>query len=269
VYNNLKVLYPTHACEEYLRSIKVLEEKMGFGPDSIPQLEDINVYLKQLSGFQIRPVMGLLSLRDFMAALAFRVFHSTQYIRHHSMPLYTPEPDACHDIIGHVPLLADPKFARWTQELGLASLGASEEDLNKIGTLYWYTVEFGLCKQNGQVRAFGAGLLSSFGELEYCLTEKPQKKPLNLEEACVKEYPITEYQPLYWVSESFDKVIEQFGQFAGKLSEHRGFSVRYDPYTQSIDVLDSDDKIEDLAAEISYNSTLMSQAMKNLKNNRQ
>ena len=189
VFNKLVEMYPTHACEEQQYIFPLLVQNCGYRPNNIPQIEDISRFLKDCTGWTLRPVMGLLTSRDFLNALAFRVFHSTQYIRHHSVPLYTPEPDVCHELLGHVPLYADPDFAAFSQEIGLASLGATDEDLSKLATIYWFTVEFGLCRQPNGVRAYGAGLLSSFGELEYSLSDKPKHLPFDCATMGVQPYP--------------------------------------------------------------------------------
>lgn len=101
VYNKLQQLHKQHACQEYLDIMPMMEKHCGYSPNNIPQARDISKFLEARTGFRIRPVAGLLSSRDFLNGLAFRTFFSTQYIRHASMPLYTPEPDICHELIGY------------------------------------------------------------------------------------------------------------------------------------------------------------------------
>ncbi|KIH58672.1 Biopterin-dependent aromatic amino acid hydroxylase [Ancylostoma duodenale] len=171
------------------------------------------------TGFTLRPVAGLLSSRDFLAGLAFRVFHSTQYIRHHSAPKYTPEPDICHELLGHVPLFADLEFAQFSQEIGLASLGASDEVIKQLATLYWFTIEFGICLQNEEKKAYGAGLLSSFGELQYSLSDKVRLGHRSPSRSWAATIP-------------------------------RSFQVRYNAYTQRIEVLDRVSELQRMVREI-------------------
>ncbi|KAI8373156.1 Biopterin-dependent aromatic amino acid hydroxylase-domain-containing protein [Radiomyces spectabilis] len=237
VYRHLTSMYPTHACREHQYVFPLLVQNCGYSDKRIPQLEHISRFLKDCTGFTLRPVMGLLSSRDFLNAFAFRVFYSTQYIRHSSKPFYTPEPDCCHELLGHVPLFADPDFADFSQEIGLASLGASDEDIEKLATIFWFTVEFGLCRQDGELRAYGAGLLSSFGELEYCLSDKPELRPFDPSKTALQKYPITEFQPVYFVAESFKDAQEKVREFAANMN--RPFSVRYNALTQTIEVLDN------------------------------
>eukprot|EP01130_Rhizamoeba_saxonica_P002028 TRINITY_DN11834_c0_g1_i1.p1 TRINITY_DN11834_c0_g1~~TRINITY_DN11834_c0_g1_i1.p1 ORF type:complete len:422 (-),score=72.92 TRINITY_DN11834_c0_g1_i1:44-1309(-) len=234
IVSQLLKLYPTHPCQEYQTIFPLLVEQCGLYEDNIPQLQDISEFLKSRTGFTLAPVSGLLSSREFLNSLAFRVFNSTQYLRHQSKPNYTPEPDIIHELMGHVPLLADPDFAEFTQTVGLASLGASDEDIVKLASCYWFTVEFGLVRQYGELRAAGAGLLSSFGELEYCVTNKPKHLPFDPEIASATTYPITEYQPTYFVCSSFKDLTEKMLKFSSQLS--RPFDVEYNPYTETVTI---------------------------------
>ncbi|XP_052807397.1 tryptophan 5-hydroxylase 1-like isoform X2 [Mya arenaria] len=262
VFRELTKLYPTYACREYMRNWPLLQQ-CGYREDNIPQLQDVSEFLKARTGFTLRPVAGYLSSRDFLAGLAFRVFHCTQYIRHGSEPLYTPEPDCCHELFGHIPLLADPSFAQFSQELGLCSLGASDDEVAKLSTCYFFSVEFGLCKQDGDLKVFGAGLLSSASELKHALTGKALKKPFEPLTTCQQECLITTFQDVYFFTESFEEAKEQMRNFASTIK--RPFAVRYNPYTQSVDVLDNTRNIGYLVSEVKGELCIVSDALRRVQ----
>ncbi|XP_020514816.1 tryptophan 5-hydroxylase 1a isoform X2 [Labrus bergylta] len=259
VYRELNKLYPTHACREYLKNLPLLSKYCEFREDNIPQLEDVSRFLRERTGFTIRPVAGYLSPRDFLAGLAFRVFHCTQYVRHSSDPLYTPEPDTCHELLGHVPLLAEPSFAQFSQEIGLASLGASDDSVQKLATCYFFTVEFGLCKQEGQLRAYGAGLLSSISELKHALSGNARIMPFDPKVTSKQECIITTFQEVYFVSDSFEEAKVKMREFAKTIK--RPFTVRYNPYTQSVDVLKDTPSINSVVEELRHELDIVGDAL--------
>ncbi len=241
VWNRMEGLWGKYACKEYLTSLELMKLHCGYSRDSIPQQQDISEFLKRRTNFRLRPVAGLLSSRDFLNGLAFRVFFSTQYIRHHSRPLYTPEPDICHELLGHAPMLADPDFADFSQEIGLASLGASDEDVQRLAFCYWHSVEFGLCKEDGKIKAYGAGLLSSFGELEYACGEDhsgadfpPEIKPWEPAVASSQKFPITTYQPVYFVANSLQDAKQRMREFCEDLP--RPFFAMHNAQTDTVHI---------------------------------
>jgi len=148
--------------------------------------------------------------------------------------LYTPEPDVCHELLGHAPMFADPAFADLSQEIGLASLGASDEDIERLARCYWHSVEFGLLLESGVRKAYGAGLLSSYGELDHACAETSSAEFVdwNPAVAAKQRYPVTEYQPVYFVAESLPDAKARMRAFCEALP--RQFYARYNPATDSI-----------------------------------
>nr|BAT68977.1 tyrosine hydroxylase [Ambigolimax valentianus] len=263
VYRKLKELYPTHACREHIEVFNTLEQEGGYCDGNIPQLEDVSNFLKRKTGFQLRPVAGLLTARDFLASLAFRTFQCTQYVRHGAKPDHSPEPDCIHELLGHVPMLADPKFALFAQELGLASLGVSDENIEKFSTLFWFTVEFGLCRQDGEVRAYGAGMLSSYGELDYCLSGEPTVKEFDPVTTALQEYKDDDFQPNLFVVDSFDDMMVKMRKYTATIE--RPFELHYDPYTLSVKVLDHTSALSEVANGLQRDVDSLMNAINRLK----
>jgi phenylalanine-4-hydroxylase len=202
-FDTLAKMLPRYGCRQHNANLPLLLDAGVFHRDRVPQLQPVSDFMMAKTGWSIRPAAGLLGARDFFAALAHRVFFSTQYVRHHSTPLYTPEPDVVHELMGHVPMLLDPDFADFSQAFGLLSLGADDATIEKLGFMYWFSIEFGVCAEGAELRAYGAGLLSSFGELGHAMSDVPAVVPWDPAAAAVLEHPLTTYQPTYFKAESF------------------------------------------------------------------
>ncbi|CAG0890962.1 unnamed protein product [Darwinula stevensoni] len=264
IYRELFRLYPTHACPEFLKNWPVLQRHCGYREDNIPQLQDVSNFLKRKTGFTLRPVAGYLTPRDFLAALAFRVFSCTQYIRHSSDPFYTPEPDCCHELLGHVPLLADPSFAQFSQEIGLASLGASEDDVKNLATLYFFTIEFGLCTtETGELKVYGAGLLSCVAELKHAVSQEAVVRPFDPDEVTRTECMITTFQQRYFYTRSLEQAKDKMREFAATIQ--RPFGVRYNAYTQSVEVLSSVEKVSNVVKELRGDLCIVGNALRKIR----
>ena len=214
VATKLEEIQSSRASEFYLDAKK----KLGITTSKIPQLSEMNKRLKELSNWRLAPIEGLVETRGFLSWLSYRTMLCTQYIRHTSRPEYTPEPDIVHEAIGHIPNFTTRDFADFSQFIGHGARIASDEQLEELGRLYWFTVEYGLIEEHGENKAFGAGLLSSFGELEHAFTDNVERRPFDLERVIKTDYSYSDMQPILYVIPSYEflkettrKYIESFG----------------------------------------------------------
>ncbi|KFD64723.1 hypothetical protein M514_09082 [Trichuris suis] len=237
LFERLKILYSKHACSDYLENFRLLEKEGLFQPYRLPQLEDVSKFLKNRTGFELYPVAGYLSPKDFLNGLAFRVFHATQYIRHPADPFYSPEPDVCHELLGHAPMFASPEFAQFSQEIGLASLDATEEEVKNLAKLYFFTVEFGICRQNGRNKVYGAGLLSSVSEFTHAMEGSPKLLPLTIKGILEAECVISDFQNAYFICDDFREAMSVLRTFMNSLSGQR--TLYYDEQKDRIIVSES------------------------------
>jgi len=208
IWKALGAAHREHACAEYLDCL----EKLNFDTERIPQLDEVSRKVEALSGFRLEPVAGLVEPRIFLESLARGAFLCTQYIRHHSTPLYTPEPDVAHELIGHAVTLASPRLAEINRLFGEAVRRTkSDSELDRLARVYWFTIEFGVLRENGEVKAYGTGLLSSAGELAEM--HKADLRPLDLEAAANHVYDPTHYQSILFCAESFTEMEASLREF--------------------------------------------------------
>jgi phenylalanine-4-hydroxylase len=214
VWQALRPAHRRFACAEFLACREILR----MPEDRIPQLGEVSERVREMSGFRLEPVAGLVEPRVFLETLAGGVFLSTQYIRHHSAPLYTPEPDVVHELVGHAVMLASPRVAELSRLVGEAVRRTHDErGLERLARLYWYTIEFGAVREGGEVKAYGAGLLSSAGEL--AAMARAEIRPLDLDAASREPFDPTTFQPALYCARSFDELYESLGEYLARWGE--------------------------------------------------
>ncbi|MBL8963932.1 MAG: phenylalanine 4-monooxygenase [Phycisphaerae bacterium] len=197
-------------------------------------IDGINKFLKARSNWSSYGVPGYLPAKAFFACLAQREFPTTVLIRPREVMDYLPEPDIFHDVFGHVPLHALRVFADFLQAYGRAALRCEDDHhIKRLGRLFWFTVEFGLIREDGKIKVYGSGLVSSHAESEYSLNGRweksgrpapdctprdiPEYRPFDLDRVCETDFEIDHFQPIYYVLDSFEQLRDAMNDYAGEV----------------------------------------------------
>jgi phenylalanine-4-hydroxylase len=206
------------SCTAYLSCLEIMKGVLN--AKQIPDFKLMNAKLTESTGWSIEVVPGLIPVEDFFQLLAQRKFSASTWVRKMDQLDYLEEPDMFHDVFGHTPLLAEPKFAQFMKDFG--DLGVEfiddEEVVIQLQRLYWFTIEFGLIYENGR-KVYGAGICSSFGETIHSLSENVEVIPFDLERVISTEFKTDVVQTLYFELESFNQLFEEFKLFRDTIRE--------------------------------------------------
>jgi len=238
LYARMRPRWEKYAHPKFLEGV----HNLALDPDAVPRLEDINRFLCPLSGFSAKAVAGYVPAYVFFDCLRTRAFPTTITIRDGKLLDYLPEPDIFHDVAGHVPMHTDKRFADVLVRFGEVAREAAvmvqgiadkqqqlrhvESIIRGMARFFWFTVEFGLMREkpgSKNLKVYGSGLLSSYGEIEHCVTApEVQRYPMQLEWVINQSFEIDHYQPLLFIVDSFDHLYELTHQLeqwikAGKL----------------------------------------------------
>lgn len=203
-----------YACEAFLEG----RDKLDLPSDHVPQLDDVSAKMEAATGFMLAPVGGLLDKSEFLPMLGQKVMRCTPYVRHHSYPFFTPEPDIVHELRGHAPMFMHPEFVEMSVAIGKAAEAAVEagndELLDAIGLFYWYTVEYGLIRENGELKIFGAGNNGGIQDLLRSMDPNVDKRPFSID--AIRELSIDYDAPqeIFFVAESYEQVEDMAYQLA-------------------------------------------------------
>ncbi len=206
--SKLNALHPCVASSSYLRA----KERLPLPAHHTPRVGDLGQRLNNSTGFRLLPVDGLTPVVDFYGRFADDIFSTALYLRCPSRPHYSPEPDMLHELVGHVVMLSDPLFADLYRLFGEAANNAtSEQDLQAISRVFWFTMETGLVQEDGRAKAYGAALLSSSGELANLSTYPVEK--FSIQEMIESDYDISTYQGKLFMARSVDEMASEVSSF--------------------------------------------------------
>jgi phenylalanine-4-hydroxylase len=213
LYNRQMQFLPGRACDEYIEGAF----KLNLSEVKIPYLKDLSDIFYNSTGWKVARVPGLIHEQNFFEMLRRKTFPSTDYIRHKEELDYTPAPDLFHDIFGHMPLLTNKNFASFYQMFGEAALKAEGMNRKYLETLHWFTVEFGLIRNAQGMRIYGAGILSSHGEVQNALSDKVEVKDFDPEKIILQDYDVWHLQPILFAINSFEQLEHGFKEWTRKV----------------------------------------------------
>ncbi len=201
---------PNAASREYLEGLKLIH----FTADKIPHFEETNKILRELTGWSIHVVAGLIPEDAFFELMSNRKFPASTWLRSLSKVDYLEEPDMFHDVFGHIPLLTNQPFVDFLQALSKIALGYIDNPwaIELISRIYWFTVEFGLIQEEGQLRIYGAGILSSAGETKYCLSDEATRMDYDVDQIMQTSFRKDVFQEQYFVISSYEQLYHSINQ---------------------------------------------------------
>lgn len=193
-----------HAAKPYLEGLS----RIDLPRSRVPQCPDISMRLRDMTGWQVEPVPALIGFGRFFGMLSNRTFPAASFIRSREDFDYIEEPDIFHELFGHTPLLTDPRFAAFSQAIGDAGTKAEAQDYAWLIRLYWFTIEFGLMRENGVLKSLGSGLASSPTELPHAVSTTPEHRDFDIIDILRTPYRIDIHQPVYFVIDDLDHLFE-------------------------------------------------------------